>query len=68
MAKLSAVEREGVVKNLEALYASCTEALTGEWDKSDDGFEDMQEIILRVARVLGIDEDIDWKDVDEPEI
>lgn len=39
---------------LETLYASCHEALTGDWDKSDDGFEAMMYSIEELAEKLKI--------------
>ena len=39
--------RAHVADTLRILIASCEEALTGEWDRSDDGFEDMIELAKR---------------------
>jgi len=40
---------------LNALWNSCEEAITGEWDKSDSGFRDMQTLLEYVAKELKIE-------------
>ena len=42
-----AAARALVADTLRILIASCEEALSGEWDRSDDGFEDMIELAKR---------------------
>ena len=37
-------------KDLDALYEACDEAVSGSWDKSKEGFEDMQALITQVNR------------------
>ena len=39
--------RAHVADTLRILITSCEEALSGEWDRSDDGFEDMIELAKR---------------------
>ena len=39
--------RAHVEDTLRILITSCEEALSGEWDRSDDGFEDMIELAKR---------------------
>lgn len=54
-----------IAEGIVALRDSCNEALSGEWDKSDEGFEDMLFILERIMVVLEIPEP--EKDEDEGE-
>jgi len=49
--------QEIIKDNLETLWTSCAEALSDKWDRSDDGFHDMQILIERTAKELGIELD-----------
>jgi len=46
------MDKAKIKDNLNALWMSCEEAVTGVWDKSDSGFRDMQACIEDIAREL----------------
>ena len=47
--EFSAIDLEFVLNRLSILKLSCEEALDETWDKSDDGFEAMIDIIDQIA-------------------
>lgn len=50
--EFSAIDLEFVLNRLNILKLSCQEALDETWDKSDDGFEAMINIIDQIAEKL----------------
>lgn len=46
---------DDIKAKLTSLRNSCLEAIDGVWDRSDDGFEDMETLILNVASTLKIE-------------
>lgn len=50
--EFSAIDLEFVLNRLNILKLSCQEALDETWDKTDDGFEAMIDIIDEIAEKI----------------
>lgn len=58
--------REQIIERLQPVIDSCQEALDGEWDKSDDGFIAMEEILQSLSNDLQKEQDfLDYQGIDD---
>lgn len=62
---LSPENQKEIQRYMVCLHNSCVEGITGEWDRSRDGFEDMIEVLERVHDLIGIPWKRGRKDVPE---
>jgi len=62
---LPPAKKSAITRQLDALHNSCVEALTGDWDRSDQGFHDMIQVLADLREDLEIKDNNSMKEVPE---
>jgi hypothetical protein len=50
------MDMKRLISNIIAVRNSCREGLNGEWDRSDEGLEAMEQLLNESLEILGVDE------------